>query len=135
MLVKRAKVISIEAIVRGYLTGFFPPYLHIPTPHEYLTGSGWAEYQRSGTVHGIPMPEGLVESQKLPAPLFTPSTKADQGQHDENISPQQGIRGTLTRKLRLSAHMTQLHPFSGRRYTTRSPLPPSRSTNQQLHML
>ncbi|KIP07462.1 hypothetical protein PHLGIDRAFT_30022 [Phlebiopsis gigantea 11061_1 CR5-6] len=70
MLVKKAKVIPLEAIVRGY-----------------LTGSGWAEYKKSGTVHGIPLPEGLVESQKLPQPLFTPSTKAEQGEHDENISP------------------------------------------------
>ncbi|KAH9933458.1 SAICAR synthetase [Fomitopsis serialis] len=71
MLVKKAKVVPLEAIVRGY-----------------LTGSGWAEYKKSGTVHGIPLPAGLVESQKLPQPLFTPSTKAEQGQHDENISPQ-----------------------------------------------
>ncbi|KAF9820828.1 hypothetical protein IEO21_01055 [Rhodonia placenta] len=75
MLVKKAKVVPLEAIVRGY-----------------LTGSGWAEYKRSGTVHGIPLPEGLVESQKLPEPLFTPSTKAEQGQHDENISPQQAAK-------------------------------------------
>ncbi|KAI0741994.1 SAICAR synthetase [Daedaleopsis nitida] len=71
MLVRKAKVIPLEAIVRGY-----------------ITGSGWAEYKKSGTVHGIPLPEGLVESQKLPEPLFTPSTKAEQGAHDENISPQ-----------------------------------------------
>ncbi|KAI0761800.1 SAICAR synthetase [Trametes elegans] len=71
MLVKKAKVIPLEAIVRGY-----------------ITGSGWSEYKRSGTVHGIPLPAGLVESQKLPEPLFTPSTKAEQGQHDENISPE-----------------------------------------------
>ncbi|KAI0731112.1 SAICAR synthetase [Earliella scabrosa] len=71
MLVKKARVVPLEAIVRGY-----------------ITGSGWAEYKKSGTVHGIPLPEGLVESQKLPEPLFTPSTKAEQGAHDENISPQ-----------------------------------------------
>ncbi|KAL7280600.1 hypothetical protein ACG7TL_005537 [Trametes sanguinea] len=71
MLVKRAKVVPLEAIVRGY-----------------LAGSGWAEYKKSGTVHGIPLPPGMVESQKLPEPLFTPSTKAEQGQHDENISPE-----------------------------------------------
>jgi len=70
MLVKKAKVIPLEAIVRGY-----------------LTGSGWAEYKNFGTVHSILLPAGLVESQKLPEPLFTPSTKAEQGQHDENISP------------------------------------------------
>jgi len=73
MLVKKAEVIQIEAIVRGY-----------------ITGSAWSEYQKSQTVHGIPMPPGLVESQKLPEPIFTPSTKADQGAHDENISPNQG---------------------------------------------
>ncbi|OCH96363.1 SAICAR synthetase [Obba rivulosa] len=71
MLVKKAKVIPLEAIVRGY-----------------ITGSGWSEYKKTGTVHGIPLPPGLVESQKLPQPLFTPSTKAEQGEHDENISPE-----------------------------------------------
>lgn len=55
------------------------------------TGSAWAEYQKSGTAHGIPLPEGLVESARLPEPLFTPSTKADQGAHDENISPEKGV--------------------------------------------
>ncbi|KAH9990910.1 phosphoribosylaminoimidazole-succinocarboxamide synthase [Russula vinacea] len=72
ILVKKAKVIPLEAIVRGY-----------------ITGSAWAEYKKSGTAHGIPLPEGLQESQKLPTPLFTPSTKAEQGAHDENISPEQ----------------------------------------------
>jgi phosphoribosylaminoimidazole-succinocarboxamide synthase len=55
-----------------------------------VSGSAWAEYKKSGTVHGIHMPQGLLESQKLPEPLFTPSTKAEQGKHDENISPDQG---------------------------------------------
>ena len=55
-----------------------------------ILGSAWSEYKRSGTVHGIKTPEGLVESSKLPEPLVTPSTKADQGEHDENISPEQG---------------------------------------------
>jgi phosphoribosylaminoimidazole-succinocarboxamide synthase len=74
MLVKRAKVVPIEAIVRGY-----------------ITGSGWKEYTKSGTVHGITLPKGLVESQEIPGgPYFTPSTKADQGQHDENIHPDKG---------------------------------------------
>ena len=58
-----------EAIVRGY-----------------LVGSGWKEYQKSGTVCGIPLPAGLKEADRLPQPIFTPSTKADVGQHDENIS-------------------------------------------------
>lgn len=57
-----------------------------------IAGSGWSEYKKSGTVHGIALPAGLVESQQLPEPLFTPSTKAEQGQHDENISPEQGAR-------------------------------------------
>ncbi|CCF49193.1 hypothetical protein NDA11_003892 [Ustilago hordei] len=71
MLVKRANVLPIEAIVRGY-----------------IAGSGWAEYKRTGTVHGIKLQEGLQESQEIPnGPLFTPSTKAQQGDHDENIHP------------------------------------------------
>ncbi|CCU98349.1 unnamed protein product [Malassezia sympodialis ATCC 42132] len=71
MLVRRAQVLPLEAIVRGY-----------------LTGSGWSEYKRAGTVHGISLPPGLVESQRIPGgPLFTPSTKAEQGAHDENIHP------------------------------------------------
>jgi phosphoribosylaminoimidazole-succinocarboxamide synthase len=53
-------------------------------------GSAWSEYKKSGTIHGISVAAGLVESQKLPEPLFTPSTKAEQGAHDENISPEQG---------------------------------------------
>lgn len=68
MLVKKAKPIPVECIVRGY-----------------LSGSGWKEYQKSGTVCGIKLPEGLVESSRLDEPIFTPSTKAEQG-HDINIS-------------------------------------------------
>ncbi|KAL4399908.1 Bifunctional purine biosynthetic protein Ade1 [Malassezia pachydermatis] len=72
MLVRRAKVLPIEAIVRGY-----------------ITGSGWSEYKRTGTVHGLQLPAGLVESQQIPdGPLYTPSTKAEQGAHDENIHPE-----------------------------------------------
>ncbi|KIR74425.1 phosphoribosylaminoimidazolesuccinocarboxamide synthase [Cryptococcus deuterogattii CA1014] len=70
MIVKKCEVVKIEAIVRGY-----------------ITGSAWSEYKKSQTIHGIQMPAGLVESQKLPEALFTPSTKADQGEHDENIHP------------------------------------------------
>ncbi len=69
MIVKKAEVYPIECIVRGY-----------------LAGSGWAEYQRAGTVSGIEIPPGLGESDRLPEPLFTPSTKAEIGDHDENIS-------------------------------------------------
>ncbi|KAK7473096.1 Bifunctional purine biosynthetic protein ade1 [Stygiomarasmius scandens] len=71
MLVKKAQVVPLEAIVRGY-----------------ISGSAWSEYKKTGTVHGIPLPSGLVESEKLPEALFTPSTKAEQGEHDENISPE-----------------------------------------------
>ena len=70
ILVKSYRVLPIESIVRGY-----------------ITGSGWKEYCKSGTVHGISMPKGLVESQVLETPIWTPSTKADEG-HDENISPE-----------------------------------------------
>lgn len=68
MLVKKCEPLAIECIVRGY-----------------ITGSGWKEYQKNGTVTGIPLPDGLIEFQQLPEPIFTPSTKADVG-HDENIS-------------------------------------------------
>ena len=68
VVVRRIEPLPVEAIVRGY-----------------LAGSGWAEYQGSGSVCGIPLPAGLQESARLPEPLFTPSTKADQGAHDENI--------------------------------------------------
>jgi phosphoribosylaminoimidazole-succinocarboxamide synthase len=52
----------------------------------YLSGSAWQEYKRSGTVNGVPVPAGMQESEQLPVPLFTPSTKAEQGEHDENIN-------------------------------------------------
>lgn len=69
VVAKRLKPVPVEAIVRGY-----------------LVGSGWKEYQKSGTVCGIPLPAGLKEAAKLPQPIFTPSTKAAVGDHDENIS-------------------------------------------------
>ena len=68
MLVKKAQPLPIECIVRGY-----------------ISGSGWKEYADSGSVCGIALPEGLKESQQLPEPIFTPSTKAEQGEHDINI--------------------------------------------------
>ncbi len=68
-VVKRLKPLPIEAIVRGY-----------------LVGSGWKDYKKTGAVCGIALPAGLQEAQKLPQPLFTPSTKAAVGEHDENIS-------------------------------------------------
>ncbi len=57
----------------------------------YITGSGWASYQKDGTVCGITLPEGLKESDKLPEPIYTPSTKAEIGDHDENISYEQSV--------------------------------------------
>lgn len=71
MVVKQAQRIDIECIVRGY-----------------ITGSAWSEYRREGTVSGKPMPTGLQESQAFPEPLFTPTTKADEG-HDQNMSDQE----------------------------------------------
>ena len=72
VVVKKLKALPIEAIVRGY-----------------LVGSGWKEYKSKGTVCGIQLPVGLQEASKLPTPLFTPSSKAAVGEHDENISLQQ----------------------------------------------
>lgn len=72
MLVKKLKMLPVECIVRGY-----------------ITGSGWKSYKENGTVCGIKLPENLQESEKLPEPIFTPSTKAEIGDHDENISFEQ----------------------------------------------
>jgi len=69
MLVVKTEVLPVECVVRGY-----------------LAGSGWEEYQKTGEICGISLPKGLVESSKLEEPIFTPSTKAEQGLHDENIS-------------------------------------------------
>ena len=69
MMCKKLEMLPIECIVRGY-----------------ITGSGWASYQKDGTVCGIKLPEGLQESDKLPEPIYTPSTKAELGDHDENVS-------------------------------------------------
>ena len=74
MLVKKLTMLPVECIVRGY-----------------ITGSGWASYVENGTVCGIKLPEGLKESDKLPEPIYTPSTKAEIGDHDENISFEQSI--------------------------------------------
>jgi phosphoribosylaminoimidazole-succinocarboxamide synthase len=68
MLVKRAEMVDVECVARGY-----------------LAGSGWKEYRETGSVCGVPLPAGLKESSRLPAPIFTPATKAQSG-HDENIS-------------------------------------------------
>ncbi len=75
MLIKKAKVVPIECIVRGY-----------------ITGSGWNDYNKTGEISGIKLNAGLKESEKFPEPLFTPSTKAEIGEHDENISAEQAMQ-------------------------------------------
>jgi phosphoribosylaminoimidazole-succinocarboxamide synthase len=75
MLVKKARPLAVECIVRGY-----------------VSGSGWAEYRNKGTICEIPLPKGLPESGKLPEPIFTPSTKAEIGEHDENISFEMAVK-------------------------------------------
>jgi phosphoribosylaminoimidazole-succinocarboxamide synthase len=74
MLCRRAEMLSIECIVRGF-----------------ITGSAWKEYQRSGTMHGTPLPDDLLESAALPEPVYTPSTQAEVGDHAENISFEQAV--------------------------------------------
>ena len=74
MMCKKLEMLPIECIVRGY-----------------ITGSGWASYQENGTVCGIELPDGLQESEKLPEPIYTPSTKAEIGDHDENISFERSV--------------------------------------------
>lgn len=75
MLVQKTKPLSVECIVRGY-----------------LSGSGWSDYKETGAVCGVPIPPGLAESAKLPQPIFTPSTKAEIGIHDENITFAEMVR-------------------------------------------
>ena len=93
MLVKKAEPLPVECVVRGY-----------------LAGSGWSEYRSQGTICGIPLPNGLSESEKLPAPIFTPSTKAVGGEHDENIPFEEVIRilgkdtGEAVKKLSLDIY-------------------------------
>ncbi|AKL98022.1 phosphoribosylaminoimidazolesuccinocarboxamide synthase [Endomicrobium proavitum] len=77
MIVKKANRVDIECIIRGY-----------------LAGSGWKEYQKSKTVCGIKLPDGLQESSKLPQPIFTPSSKEENGKHDENISFEETVKRT-----------------------------------------
>ena len=74
MLCRKLQMLPVECIVRGY-----------------ITGSGWASYQKKGTVCGIRLPEGLAECEKLPEPIYTPSTKAEIGDHDENIDFERSI--------------------------------------------
>ena len=91
MMCKKLEMIPVECIVRGY-----------------ITGSGWASYQKDGTVCGIKLPEGLKESDKLPEPIYTPSTKAEIGDHDENISFEQSI-----------VHLEKAFPGKGEEYATK----------------
>ena len=74
MMCKKLQMLPVECIVRGY-----------------LAGHGWEEYQKSGSVCGVDLPEGLQESEQLPEPIFTPTTKADLGDHDENISFEESV--------------------------------------------
>src|SRR5690625_3754078 len=69
MLCKKFDIVPCESVVRGY-----------------LVGSGWKEYQRDGTVCGLELPSGLIEGDQLPEQIFTPATKAEEGEHDENVS-------------------------------------------------
>jgi phosphoribosylaminoimidazole-succinocarboxamide synthase len=95
MIVRKLKPLPVEAIVRGY-----------------LVGSGWKEYQKSQSVCGIPLKKGMKLAEKLPQPLFTPSTKAEQGDHDENVSFEQLVeimgqeKSEKVRELSLKLYMT-----------------------------
>lgn len=88
MKCKKLKMLPMECIVRGY-----------------ITGSGWESYKKCGEVCGVKLPAGLLESAKLPEPIFTPSTKAEVGTHDENISVEQG-----------AAMLDKLYPGKGKEY-------------------
>ena len=90
MMCKKLTMLPMECIVRGY-----------------ITGSGWESYQENGTVCGIKLPEGLKESQQLPEPIFTPSTKAEIGDHDINVSFEEGIK-----------YVEKEFPGKGREYMT-----------------
>lgn len=91
MMCRKLNMLPIECIVRGY-----------------ITGSGWASYQKDGTVCKITLPEGLKESDQLPEPIYTPSTKAEIGGHDENISYEQSI-----------AHLEKYFPGQGEEYAAK----------------
>ena len=91
MLCKKLEMLPIECIVRGY-----------------ISGSGWESYKADGTVCGIKLPEGMVESQKLPEPIYAPSTKAEIGDHDENISFEKSIEV-----------LEKLYPGRGEEYATK----------------
>ncbi len=88
MMCRKLEMLPVECIVRGY-----------------ITGSGWASYKKDGTVCGIRLPEGLQECQQLPEPIYTPSTKAEIGDHDENISFEQSVE-----------ILEKMYPERGREY-------------------
>lgn len=94
MLVRKSEVVPIECVVRGY-----------------LSGSGWKEYQASGTVCGIKLPAGLRESDQLPEPIFTPATKAEIGEHDENITFDQAA-ASVGRELAADLRQRSLELYS-----------------------
>ena len=94
MLCRRAEMLPIECIVRGY-----------------ITGSAWKEYRTSGTMHGASLPKGLLESAKLPEPVFTPSTKAADGDHDVNISFEEAV-GVVGRGVAERARDISLEVYS-----------------------
>lgn len=91
MMCRKLEMLPVECIVRGY-----------------ITGSGWESYKKNGTVCGISLPEGLKESEKLPEPIYTPSTKAEIGDHDENISFEQSI-----------VHLEKAYPGKGEEYAAK----------------
>ena len=96
MLVERLEMVPVECVVRGY-----------------LTGSGWKDYQSTGAVCGIRLPDGLAESEQLPEPIFTPATKAEVGDHDENVDFERAVqivgdRPLLEELRRLSIELYEL---------------------------
>ena len=104
MLVRRLEMYPVECVVRGY-----------------LSGSGWREYQETGSVCGVGLPAGLVESDRLPRPIFTPATKAEFGDHDENVSFEEaaemiGDRALMEELRRISI---ELYEFGARRAADR----------------
>src|SRR5204863_9549346 len=98
LVVRRLRMLPVECVVRGY-----------------ITGSGWKDYQASGSVSGIPLPAGLRESQQLPEPIFTPSTKAEEG-HDEAIDFEQAVALVGDRDLmeRVGSASIELYSFAAK---------------------
>jgi phosphoribosylaminoimidazole-succinocarboxamide synthase len=131
VVVKRLKPLPIEAVVRGY-----------------VIGSGWKDYQETGAICGIALPAGLKMAQKLPSPIFTPATKAEVGDHDENVSYEQAAGPTVTppwltpskaparpapssvpKPAMPPSVSTKKPPFSPRHAASSSPIPSSNSAS------